>query len=305
MLDDLLLLRLWAARDATRGELRSRVAADLRPLAGEGSRNPVGWRDLFAAAVGRLAEAGCLTVSGRAGARLVLNDNGRTRARRVFKILEEPVPGQTDKGRVKGWAWWRDRCALPLALGGDRAGDADELRVALLRHFCLPEWPPGMASGSLQKTVDLLLARRLKVSRPSPGAFRQAALQAWVALSPAAGRAEPQTAAPASVGTATGQGRLPDALPTFAEQTILAARRSPTGRFGDKVFVSHVWRALLAAGQAAPGEADEFKARLLRANTAGLLRLSRADLAGAHGSEDVRGSEVSYLGETFHFVRLD
>ena len=31
MLDDLLLLRVWAAPDAASGETRSKVAADLRP----------------------------------------------------------------------------------------------------------------------------------------------------------------------------------------------------------------------------------------------------------------------------------
>ena len=301
MLEDLLLLRVWAAPDAGRGETRSKVAADLRPLGGEEAGNLPLWRNHFATAVERLAEAGCLTTSGRGGARLALGEAGRARVRHVFKIQEGASTGQR-KGRSKGWTWWRDHHALPLALNaGAAGGTADELRRTLLRRYYLPEWPPGQVLDSLPKMVDLLLAKRLKVKRVSPAGFRQALLRGWAFPS----SLEAPTPSPSDQRMPVVQGRLPDTLPTFAEQSRLAARRSPTGRFGDKVFISHVWRALLAAGQAAPGEADTFKARLVQANTAGFLRLSRADLTGAHGVEDVRDSEMHYLGETFHFLRLD
>ena len=49
----------------------------------------------------------------------------------------------------------------------------------------------------------------------------------------------------------------------------------------------------------------DFKQRLLRANQAGLLSLSRADLVEAMDPADVRASEISSLGATFHFVRVD
>lgn len=290
MLDDLLLLRLWAAPDAARGETRARAAADLRPIAADPSQGQTSWQAAFSAAAVRLAAAGQLVASGRQGARLQLTDAGRKRVREVFRVSGDQLArgGQ----RAAGWAWWRDRHALPLALGGAVPDTADGLRAALLRRLYLPESPARARASSLQKTVDLLLAKQLKVAQPGPGAFRRAALLDWVRQKRPAVAAEPE--------------RLPDALPFFAERALAAARRAPTGRFGgNKMFISHAWRALLAVGQATAAEEDAFKERLLRANTAGLLSLSRADLAGAHDPADVRASEIHYLGEKFHFVRLD
>ena len=310
MLDDLLLLRLWAAPDAAWGETRSRVAADLRSIAGDPSGDGQSWAAVFTAAVGRLAQAGCLTTGGRAGARLLLSEAGRGRVQSVFKIPANHASAHAGRRRTAGWVWWRDHYALPLALDGEAAGTTDDLRSTLLRRF-YPQANTAEARGNhpdrLTKMVDLLLAKRLKASQASPGAFRQAVLREWVqpAPAPAAG-APPSTVRPGEGSAQPAAGRLPDDLSVFARQALLAARRSPTGRFGDaKVFVSHVWRGLLAAGQAAPEELAGFRERLVRANTAGLLQLSRADLAGAHDPEDVRASELHYLGEKFHFVRLD
>ena len=179
---------------------------------------------------------------------------------------------------------------------------ADDLRSALLRHCYAPELPGQPRAGSLQKTVDLLLAKQLKVSQISPGAFRQAVLRNWARQAPPA-----EAAAPAPGDKAADfPARLPEHPALFAAAAIAAAFRSPTGRFGEKkVFIAHVWRELLAGGSAAPEEEDTFKRRLIRANTAGQLHLSRADLAGAHDARDVRASEIEYLGEKFHFIRLD
>ena len=302
MWDDLLLLRLWAAPEAARGETRSRVSADLRSIAADPAQSRGAWQTAFAAATERLTAAGFLTASGRQGARLHLTDAGRQRVRISFQIaaVSEPA-GNRQRRRIAGWAWWRDHYALPLALGGECADTAEDLRTALLRRFYLPESPGPRPAGSLQKTVDLLLAKRLKVSRVSPGAFRQAALRDWVRQqTPVEGES------PASTPSVGGTGRLPEHPALFAAAVVAAAHRSPTGRFGEKkVFIAHVWRGLLAAGQAAPDEENSFKRRLIRANTAGQLHLSRADLAGAHDPGDVRASEVEYLGEKFHFVRLD
>ena len=187
-------------------------------------------------------------------------------------------------------------------MDGERVETADDLRGALLRRFYLPELSGRRRGGSLSRTVDLLLARRLGVGQASLGALRQAALRAWAGQHPPAESGPP----PSSGQPARPAGRLPADPSLFAQAVLAAADRSPTGRFGEKkVFVAHVWRELLAAGQAAPEEENSFKERLLRANTAGRLRLSRADLAGAHDAEDVRASEIVYLGEKFHFVRLD
>jgi hypothetical protein len=49
---------------------------------------------------------------------------------------------------------------------------------------------------------------------------------------------------------------------------------------------------------------DGFKRRLAEANNARLLDLSRADMVEAMDFDDVRLSEIPYLGATFHFVRI-
>ena len=78
-----------------------------------------------------------------------------------------------------------------------------------------------------------------------------------------------------------------------------------TGKFGgNKVFISHVWQALRDDPAFAKMGVDEFKRRLAEANNARLLDLTRADMVEAMAPEDVRLSEVPYLGATFHFVRI-
>ena len=303
MLDDLLLLRLWAAPDPARGEVRSRVAADLRPLTSDAHQSAGAWQTAFTAMTQRLAADDCLTISGRQGARLGLTEVGRQRVRDLFKISGEAASAGAGQRRRVGWAWWRDHHALPLALGGRGNEAVGNLRTALLQRLYLPELPVQRAAGSLQKTVDLLLAKRLKVSRVSLGAFREAALRDWIRQAPPV---DAGTDTPPAAVFGNEPGRLDEYPALFAASVVAAAFRSPTGRFGEKkVFIAHVWRELLASGQAAPEQLDEFKRRLIRANTAGQLRLSRADLAGAHSDEDVRASEIDYLGEKFHFVRLD
>ena len=88
-----------------------------------------------------------------------------------------------------------------------------------------------------------------------------------------------------------------------------AARTAKTGWFGDnKVFISHVWRALgepnAWASHDGPDLLADFKARLVEAHQARLLSLSRADLVEAMPREDVAASETRYRRATFHFVRV-
>lgn len=90
-----------------------------------------------------------------------------------------------------------------------------------------------------------------------------------------------------------------ETLEAFARRVVAAARTARTGRFGEhKVFLSHVHRAI-------GGDLEAFKARAIEAHRAGLLTLSRADLVEAMPAADVRASEALYLGEQFHFVRLE
>ncbi len=280
MLDDLVLLRLLAAADAPRSAVRD----DVLPLLGAPS--DAEGRQAFAAAVERLLAAGLAAAVGTRQGRMRLTDAGRAHVHAAFQ-----VPGEAGQHR---WAWWRDHYAVPRALNVRSSGTADALRVAMLRRFFLPELPPGTPFAGLGATVDLVLARHLGAAGGRVADLRRAALRAWINGPPPA---------PADGRPTAG---LPDDPAEFAGRVREAARRCESGRFGEnKVFLSHVWAALLAAGQTRAAEETAFKERLLRANTAGLLRLSRADLAGAHDPRDVRASEVTHLGEAVHFLRLD
>jgi hypothetical protein len=99
-----------------------------------------------------------------------------------------------------------------------------------------------------------------------------------------------------------------DDLGAFAQRVLAAARRSPTGWWGErKVFISHVWeeyqRRERKGGRQA-GDLEAFKLLLVRANRASLLSLSRADLVEAMDKDDVKRSEIASLGTTFHFLRI-
>ncbi|WP_437950752.1 hypothetical protein WME98_08010 [Sorangium sp. So ce296] len=98
----------------------------------------------------------------------------------------------------------------------------------------------------------------------------------------------------------------PMTLQSFSQRALAAARSSTTGRWGDqKVFVSHVWNEYQRRDGGSTGDLDAFKQMLVRANQAGFLSLSRADLVEEMDPADVQRSEIASLGATFHFVRLD
>ena len=284
MLDDLILLRLLARDDAP----LSKVRADMGPFS-TGGRKP------FIEAVDRLTGAGRVRAAGPRGGRLQITDAGRLHAREFFQVPPDAAPSPR-----RGWPAWRDRYAVPRALGTPSLRDADDMRAAMLRRFYLPELSAGLPVTSLRATVDLLLARHLGATGGNGADVRLAVLRAWVNGTP--GR--PTADQPVPPGDpARG---LPEDLPGFAAAVRTAAERCADGRFGgNKVFISRVWDGLLAAGRVRPDALRAFKETLVRANTAGLLRLGRADLAGAQDLHDVRASETPYLGETFHFIRLD
>jgi hypothetical protein len=95
-------------------------------------------------------------------------------------------------------------------------------------------------------------------------------------------------------------------LTDFAHTVKSAARRCPTGRFGGyKVFINHVWNQLRDEPRFAPLGLEGFKQKLVEANRADLLTLSRADLVQLMNPVDVRESETTYLTATFHFVLVE
>lgn len=94
-------------------------------------------------------------------------------------------------------------------------------------------------------------------------------------------------------------------LRTFADVVKAAALEVPAARFGrHKVFIGPIWNRLRENARLEMKE-GEFKAKLVEAHRAGLLRLSRADLTPAMGADLVSASEVSYLNAVFHFVDLE
>jgi hypothetical protein len=95
-------------------------------------------------------------------------------------------------------------------------------------------------------------------------------------------------------------------LEMFANTVKSAARTCPTGRFGGyKVFINHVWNQLRDEPRFSPLGLDGFKAKLVEANRANLLTLSRADLVQLMDPADVRESETTYLTATFHFILIE
>ncbi len=99
--------------------------------------------------------------------------------------------------------------------------------------------------------------------------------------------------------------KVPPELRIFAGRVTEAARTCPTGWFGDDlVFISHVWRHLRCDPESPALDLPDFKTKLLAANRARLLTLSRADLVQGMGADDVRESETSYLNSVFHFILI-
>ncbi|WP_235216877.1 hypothetical protein [Archangium violaceum] len=150
------------------------------------------------------------------------------------------------------------------------------------------------------QAMQQLAARGVGARRTDTESLRVAALQSWLIPTP---EASAPTPAPARVPEAPAPRPRPveDALPAFAERVLHTARTSATGRFGDdRVFISHVWRAMRDHGL----DEQSFKNRLVEANQKRLLSLSRADMVELMDPADVRASEIHHLGSTFHFIAL-
>ncbi|HYO70155.1 MAG TPA: hypothetical protein VEU33_29170, partial [Archangium sp.] len=149
-----------------------------------------------------------------------------------------------------------------------------------------------------------LAAKSVGAKRSDAESLRLAALRSWLVPS-----SEPSTA-PSSRNVLATPPELAhfdaaarEDLQTFAERVRQAAKSAASGRFGeDKIFISHVWRSL--QGQLRGLDEQSFKSRLIEANRARFLSLSRADLVEAMDPADVSASETRYLGATFHFISL-
>lgn len=182
-----------------------------------------------------------------------------------------------------------------LGFPSGRKFDVKSVKSALIRR-ALGDPRELEAKPDPKKEAAKLLAKTLGARQAGKDELRLSALRHWVDGEAGATASEPREPLPLAPA---------DDLEAFARRVVEAARSSLTGRFGaNKVFVAHVWRVLRdEPAIAAPGF-DGFKKRLAEANNARFLDLSRADLVEAMDPEDVRLSEVSYLGATFHFIRI-
>jgi hypothetical protein len=200
-----------------------------------------------------------------------------------------------------------DKRVVPLLLGQALdVGPAESVEAAVAaavsrdvgypQCHSLDELVSAVLSKRLGKTVPPLTAKQRATLVPAavfglpdarPAAVRAAAVKRWATDGEEAPPPPPPPAA--------------EDLSAFAERVNGAAAASSTGRWGDdKVFISHVHRHLNDGSDLA-----EFKRRLVEANTAGLIRLARADLVAAMDPADVRESEAAHpLGAEFHFVRI-
>jgi hypothetical protein len=319
---DLLLVRLLTAGQRPRlNELR-------KPLDRFFRRPPT--RDQWAAAVDRLRADSLIEPNA-----LCLTEAGRARALAFLGISELPPKSSWQTIRSR----FLLPKALGLEATADsrkRLGRADQLAALLLKQqfrvtagnslnqvlTALACREVGLAeasdwSGARRALLSRMLGSqeplankditrqfprvKLNTSRGGMEGLRDAAFVAWTEGATEARRPE---SAPTRASSPVPEPETADFdLPAFAHTVRTAARHCPSGRFGDnKVFINHLWRSL----QSEPGlprlGLPEFKQKLVEANAAGLLTLSRADLVQEMDPADVAESETPYLNGVFHFV---
>ncbi len=273
----------------------------------------------------RLGQDGLVTQNARKA--LTLTAQGHSRALEVLGV--ERLPKSTTWKQLKGTHLVALALGLtPSAANLSQLGRAESMRAMLLqKHLGLESSRPR----SLVQIRDLLCWRQLGVETDKPftlatvqavllsrelEATREVtapqALQQIAARSVGARRTDTESLRLAALRTWTfpaGEPRPPAPTPAspeeplhaFAEQVVRAARSATAGRFGDdRVFISHVWRAMQGHGL----DEQAFKRRLIEANQRRLLSLSRADMVELMDPAELAASEVRHLGATFHFVAL-
>ncbi|HEX5752519.1 MAG TPA: hypothetical protein VFZ09_40310 [Archangium sp.] len=212
------------------------------------------------------------------------------RAVLVQKQFGGESPGMKSLTQVRDALCWKQ-----LGIDTDKPFTAAAVQAVLLARVL-------QASREAEPTQAMrqLAAKSVGAKRSDAESLRLAALRSWLVPG-----SEPVTApstAPASRNVLT-PAPVREDLQSFAERVHQAAKASTSGRFGeDKIFISHVWRAL--QGQVRGLDEQAFKNRLVEANRARFLSLSRADLVEAMDPADVADSETRYLGATFHFISL-
>jgi hypothetical protein len=164
------------------------------------------------------------------------------------------------------------------------------------------------ATNELDKDLGLLAARALGTGT-SPEEMRAAIHRRLVGTEGAAGTDAPggDHVAPADAAATGGESDGEDrpSHEVFAARVLASARRAQGGWYGEnKVFINHVHRQFMHDNPAEGMSLGTFKTRLLEANQAGALSLSRADLVPAMDRADLEESEIEFLTASFHFIRV-
>lgn len=287
IISNLVLARL-ALADRDKGETKSAASKDLWPLFERMTKAE--WGRVFEEKASGLVENCLVARFGRA--RYRVTDTGESAA---LKFLGAELPGGTKWEHVKN----RLLTAQALALNPSSAKVQAHLKKSDGLRACILKQRHKLPTGELPtatQVMDLLAGQAVGARRSGAAELRQALLRQWID-GLAHSTPEPR---PATAQTST------DETQAFSSEVLAVARACDTGRFGDnKVFIAHVWRKLHASGSAYAVDEQRFKQRLVEANRAGHLRLSRADLIEAMNPDDVAASATHYLGETFHFIRTD
>jgi hypothetical protein len=325
LVEDLILARLIAPpKGYSEGALKKDLGKFFSELLGESQ-----WNDLF----GRVLPA---TVSrGLAAPKpLALSEQGASEARRRWKIGALPARDKWNFIRkfhivprlsgIQAERLPRGKYAEALArallvseygLKVDSLAPSEVLNALMWKLLNLP----GKGEPTANKLVSQIalgdkpqaklpalctkLAKKATDCKPR-GDLVTAAIQSSIKRrgQKAPAQAKPPVVSSASIPTA--DNRPPD-LAAFASRVRSAAQHAASGRFGDdKVFVSHVWKALEHDPAIGCPTRDEFYQQLLDAHRKGLLELTRADLVERMDRNDVAQSEIRYLSSTFHLLTI-
>jgi hypothetical protein len=231
---------------------------------------------------------------------------------RVHVLLRgvEGLAGAAPSPDIKDYARRLAAWIACSAVGAvDAGGSQRRMARALARRWVRGEahpqgvyWARG-ATGELTTMETVAVVPPMQPAdppaRPTGNDRTRAAADGGVRVRPQGSAGEPQTPPAPAKRPMPPPPPQPDLLEVVRE-TI--PRVGTEGRFGEKVYVSAIWRTIERDRKAGELSLDHFKRWLLGANRDGWLVLARADLIGAMDAKQVTESEIHDRGATFHFV---